>query len=94
VAENATGTPIDKNAYEMAVFDTDKTVKRLLVFEFGAMSAGKSKVVEFNFPDLPCEQISRILVNTSQECASGGVPSTLCVDRLVATSRLPIQFGQ
>jgi hypothetical protein len=94
VAQNGTDAALEKASYEIAVFDAKKQVAKLLIFEFGRLAKGKTKVVEFEFPDLGCKAISRILVNTSPECVAGGQPSLVCLDNLKTTSLSEIAFDQ
>ncbi len=94
VASNRTGTALSKTSYEVAVFDGDGVVTRILVLEFGALSEGKTKVVQFDLADQPCANISRIVVNNISECtAADGSASDLCLSNLVTGSRATIQFG-
>jgi hypothetical protein len=94
VAQNGTDADLEKASYEIAVFDANKQVAKLLIFEFGRLAKGKTKVVEFEFPDLGCKAISRILVNTSPECVAGGQPSLVCLDNLKTNSLSEIAFDQ
>lgn len=94
VAKNDTGAPLDKASYEIAVFDTKNQVARLLIFEFGSLAVGKTKVVEFEYPSLACNGISRILVNTSPECLSEGAASPVCLNGLKTSSLSTVAFDQ
>ena len=94
VATNGTGVALDKASYEIAVFDARKQVAKLLIFEFGRLPIGKTRVVEFEFADLGCKDISRVLVNTSPECVSGGQDTQICLDNLRTGSLSEIQFDQ
>lgn len=94
VAKNDTGAALEKASYEIAVFDSKNQVARLLIFEFGALAMGKTLVREFEYPDLTCANISRILVNTSPECVSGGQASAVCLGSLKTSSLSSIQFNQ
>ena len=94
VATNGTGVALDKASYEIAVFDARKQVAKLLIFEFGRLPSGKTRVVEFEFADLGCKDISRVLVNTSPECVSGGQDTQICLDNLRTGSLSEIQFDQ
>lgn len=95
VANNGTGSAIDKASYEIAVFDGNNQVTRLLIFEFGSLALGKTKVVEFEYPDLKCGSLSRILVNTSPECVvAGASASPVCLADLKTTSLSKIAFNQ
>ncbi|WP_308917904.1 hypothetical protein [Jannaschia sp. LMIT008] len=94
VAVNETDRALDQLAYQAAFFDGTGVVRRLLVLEFGALTPGQTRVVLFNLPDLPCEDVSRILVNDLARCdVAGGEPSVMCLTALDAASRTDIQFG-
>lgn len=94
VASNQSDTALDRAAYEVAVFDTDGVVTRLLVLEFGALVEGKTKVLQFDLAGTGCTAISRIIVNDVAACtATGGAASDVCMTGLAASSRTAIQFG-
>lgn len=73
---------------------TFQTDSKLLVFEFGRLAVGKTKVVEFALAGVGCADISRILVNTAPECVADGAASTICLDALRTTSLSQIVFDQ
>jgi hypothetical protein len=94
VATNATPTGLEKVSYEVAVFDLDGIVKRLLVLEFGWLPSGKTRVVQFDLPEQTCDSISRISVNGAVECASAQGEQTVCRDNALLSTRVrTIQFN-
>jgi len=95
VASNQSDTALDRTAYEVAVFDADGVVTRLLVLEFGVLVEGKTKILQFDLADTPCNAISRIVVNDAAGCteAGGTENAALCMQGLSAASRTAIQFG-
>lgn len=95
VASNHSDTALDRTAYEVAVFDANGVVNRMLVLEFGALVSGKTKILQFDLADTPCADISRIVVNDVAACtrADDGQPSDVCMSGLAASSRTAIQFG-
>ncbi|MFT6223509.1 MAG: hypothetical protein ACJA1F_001353 [Paracoccaceae bacterium] len=93
VATNNTGVALDKTSYEVAVFDKDGVVSRLLILEFGQLQNGKTKVVQFDLADKPCGDISRLLVNSVSECTATDGSTPNCMGGLVTSSRGDIQFG-
>lgn len=95
VATNQSDLAFDRTAYEVGIFDADGAVTRLLVLEFGALIAGKTKILQFDLADSSCASISRIVVNDVAACslARGGGESGFCLGSLVASSRTAIQFG-
>lgn len=94
VASNQSEEALERTAFEMGVFDAEGAVTRLLVLEFGALVAGKTKILQFVLSGTPCASISRIIVNDVAACTrADGAESPLCLDGLVASSRTAIQFG-
>ncbi len=94
VATNRTETALSRAAYEFAVFDMQGVVTRLLVLEFGPLVAGKTKVLQFDLTDMPCEEMSRIVVNGAPACLDDAdAPTDICMSGLETASRAAIQFG-
>jgi hypothetical protein len=94
VATNASATGLERTSYEVAVYDGQGIVTRLLVLEFGFLPSGKTRVVQFDLPEQGCAAISRISVNGPVECASAAGEELVCRDNSVLSSRVPtIQFN-
>ncbi|MGR3366197.1 MAG: hypothetical protein ACU0CC_08860 [Sagittula sp.] len=95
VAENNSGTALDRTEYEVAIFDGEGVVTRLLVLKFGALIDGKTRVLQFELPGAACSDISRIVINDSSACidAETGNEADVCMSALSASSRTAIQFG-
>lgn len=93
VATNAMGLDLDEASYEVAVFDGDGRVQRLLILQFGALTDGRTKVVQFDLAETSCEDISRLLVNSVSECTAADGSSPDCLAALETTSRSDIEFG-
>lgn len=94
VATNSSPVALEKIAYEVAVYNTDGIVQRLLVLEFGWLPSGKTRVVQFDLPEQGCSTISRILVNGPVECATATGEATVCRDNQILSSRVgTIQFN-
>jgi hypothetical protein len=94
VANNGMAAALEKTSFQMAVFDGTGSVTRLIVLDFGALTVGKTKVVQFDIPGQTCAQISRIVVNDVAQCTSaGGAAVPDCLTTLATASRTAIQFG-
>jgi hypothetical protein len=93
VAHNVTGVLLDKASFDVFTFDGQGKVAEALVFEFGRLPAGKTKVVQFDLADQACNAISRLLINDLTECVAEGKSATICIDALKTTTRTPIDFG-
>lgn len=94
VVSNQTDTALDQTSYEVAMFDTDGVVTQIFTLQFGALTAGKTKIQQFELPDTPCGSISRILLNDVVACTTPeATQSPVCMSGLAASSRTAIQFG-
>lgn len=94
VAVNRSDRPLNHASFEVAVFDAQGVVNRLLVLEFGALTANKTKVVQFDIGQMTCDNISRIVVNDLSECTlSDGSEGTFCLTGLETSYRGDIQFS-
>ena len=93
VAQNGTGSVLQKASYDVFTFKSDGKVGQSLVFQFGTFPAGKTKVVQFDLAGQPCSGISRLLINDVTECQVDGADSTVCLDALKTTTRTAIGFG-
>jgi hypothetical protein len=94
VAHNDSETALDRTEYEVAIFDAEGEVSRLLVLKFGALVEGKTRVLQFELPGTTCDGISRIVINTSSACidAATGQQTDFCSTALKPSSRTAIQF--
>lgn len=95
VAVNRLGQGLNEVAYEVAVFDGNGIVSRILVLELGALSDGKTKILQFDLAGQPCANTSRMIVNAVAACTleDGTVAGDVCLSGLAAASRGAIQFG-
>lgn len=91
VATNRTAQSLSEASYEVAVFDANGIVTRILVLAFGALPEGKTRIVQFDIAGQSCENTSRIVVNAVAAC--GTDDPAICLDALTTASRAPIQFG-
>lgn len=88
VATNSAAVSLDKMTYEVAVYDVDAFVKLLLELEFGGLPSGKTRVLQFDVPEMACGTISRILVNKSVECNAAEGAQTICETNQILSSRV------
>jgi hypothetical protein len=93
VAVNRLGVQIDKMAVEIGVFDEKGIFSDMVVFDFGRLPAGKTKVVQYDLPR-QCTSISRLLLNSVKECTGQKDMRQECEDRIRTRSLVNIGFGQ
>lgn len=82
VATNRTGAAIDELSLETVLFDAAGTVDRFALFDFQALPASKTRVRQFDLPDIRCGDIGRVLINGAASCKGQALKGTECMDHL------------
>jgi hypothetical protein len=79
-------------ALDLVVFDRGGTIMRRLAVDVAPVRPAKTSVKVFDIPETTCGAIGSILVNDVIHCrdASGDVAE--CIDRLSASSKLPVSL--
>lgn len=91
VAQNAHSADISSAVYETVLFDGQGRVAKLTLLDFQDLPAGRMRVRQFHFADMPCEDISRILINGAATCEGDGLPSGACgAPSLVSREKMEI----
>lgn len=94
VLQNATGQDIEALSYEIAVFDSEGRLDRMLVLPFGALPSAKTRAMQFDLTETECEGISQVLVNTVAECSAAGAAELDCLAALDTSNLTEVEFGQ
>ena len=94
VARNASQIALDQAEYEVAVFNADNVVTKLLILKFGDFAPDDTKVAQFEIGDLACDAISSIVVNRMVSCTETGTNASvpLCKAGLTTRSLSTIRF--
>ena len=93
LATNGLGKPLDKAAFEIALFNGEGAIERLVALDFKALAAGKTKVLQFDLPAIGCDGIGRVLVNDVVSCTGDGVEPGACLAALATENKSPVTFG-
>lgn len=93
IATNGLERPIDKLGLELVVFNKDGIIDRLMRLDLRRMSAGKTKVQQFDLTDVPCESLSRLHINDVLNCVPPAITGVYCPDLLDLSNRTNVQFG-
>lgn len=93
VAVNNLGALLDKTSIEIGVFDKDNVFSEMVVFDFGRLPMGKTRVVQYDLPR-KCETISRLLLNSFKDCSGATDLKQLCEDSIRTKSQATMAFGQ
>jgi hypothetical protein len=93
LATNNLGGQLDRAAVELALFDANGGIDRIVTLDFKNLSEGKTKVLQFQLAGLQCDGLGRVLVNDISACEGDITPATICLDALETSTRLDITFG-
>lgn len=88
VVTNGTTTDLMQASWEVAVFDDTGTVTRLWVLDFGALPQNRTRVMQFDLADQPCDKVSRISVNDAVDCVGAEGPIGLCREKQGLSSKV------
>lgn len=92
VVVNGLDQAIDDLSFDIVVFDTNETVRMILTLQAGALPAGKTRVRQFDLPQIGCDTISRILMNDVITCAGDGLDPSVCLGKTMVESRHSVGF--
>ena len=90
---NGHAEDIAKAVYETVLFDTEGTVDRLTLFDFGTLPAGRPRVRQFSIQGTRCEDLSRVLINGAHACESDGLGRDACESGLELNTRTSIEVA-
>jgi hypothetical protein len=93
LATNELGGALEQASVEMALFDREGTIDRIVTLDFKALSPGKTKVLQFQLAGLDCDNLGRVLVNDITSCTGQDLASDACLQGLVTTAKPQITFG-
>ncbi|WP_119390938.1 hypothetical protein [Taklimakanibacter lacteus] len=88
--EEKAGKPLQSLKADLIVFGKDGGIAKRLIAEMGPVRTNKTSVKIFAI-DVPCAEISGVLLNDVASCAPEATPES-CLDRLVVSSRLDTRF--
>lgn len=91
VMRNGLESAIDALSLEIVLFGNDGRIASILNLQVGELPLGKTRVKQFRFKS--CADISRILINTVNECRGAGLAPKKCSQKLKTTNRTKVQFG-
>jgi len=94
VSVNESEQSITEATFQAGIFDGGGIVTQLVLFEFGALPAGKTLIVPFTLPSQNCADISRVIVNAVAKCTTDqGETSAICSSGLVTRTLSGIAFS-
>ena len=87
VAANGLAQNVTKVSFEFVIFNDKGTVERLALLDFRDLPAGKSKVRQFDVPDIKCETVKNLLINDATVCEGEGIEKGRCMDGIVTRTK-------
>ncbi len=92
VFDNPDGPALENLQMDLILFDQAGVIARRLAVDTGPLRAAKTSVKLFDIPDLPCNEIRRILVNEVLDCRDAAGLHDDCIERLTLSSRADAQL--
>ncbi|WP_424830450.1 hypothetical protein [Ruegeria sp.] len=92
LVENTHSEDIDGAVYETVLFGAEGQVALLTLLDFEDLPAKRPRVRQFQFQDMVCNQITRILINGAQVCEHKGGIEDACTSGLKLRSRLETEM--
>lgn len=92
LAQNKTGSDIEKAVFETVVFDTTGTVVKLSLFDFQSLPSQRPRVRQFDVRSMNCENLGQALINGTSSCLIDGTQSDLCETSLKLDSRIDVEL--
>ncbi|MHA7772614.1 hypothetical protein [Roseibium sp. M-1] len=93
IATNGLERSMDQLGLEMVAFNKDGLVDQFLRLKFSRISAGKTKVLQFDLAGKSCDSLSRLHINDVMNCVPPSITDVYCPDLLDLGNRTPIEFG-
>lgn len=93
IANNGLGGELSSVAFELVLFNKANVVNRITIVNFKDLPAGKTKVRQFDFSEVDCADLGRVLINDATECAGAGIEPGACIRRLETKTQTAITFG-
>lgn len=82
VFRNGLGEPIKDLVLELVVFDQADLVDRFVLVKSGSLPKGKTRVRQFDFANLACAKVAKMLINEVKVCEGGRLEPEQCMSRL------------
>lgn len=93
VVDNQTAQPLKDLTVDTYLFDKAGVILRGLALQFADVPSGRATVVPFELPDLPCADVSRVLLNKVTSCtAADGAAVEGCANLLKVSTRAEVTF--
>ncbi len=93
VATSTLDASIAQLSTELVIFNSSGLVSRMTTVDLRDVPSGRTRVRQFDFPDLSCGDLSRVLINDIVACDGDGLEPTICMSSLRTRSASPVDLG-
>lgn len=90
--QNNSGQAFQSYKLDLVVFDADGVIARQLMVETAPLAAGKTVVKAFPVKDMPCKEISQLLLNDVPQCSGSDGAQKSCTAITTVSTRTQIKF--
>jgi hypothetical protein len=84
--------PVEDMALELVLFDWNGATERFVVVRTGPIPEGRSRVRQYDMPDLDCTLLGSVLLNDISECNGPGLNPGVCLDQVAVASKAAATF--
>lgn len=88
VAMNGLGGDLSALVLEAVIFTLEGEVERLALLDFQDLPQARSRVRQFDLPDLACAQVGQVLINAVNACSGPDLTAEICGATITLRSRL------
>ena len=92
VVNNRTPDSLKELRIDVILFDKAQVILRRVALSFLDVRSGRTKVVLFDFPDLACDNVGKLLVNEIMGCNGAAGAISTCADALAVSTRASAGF--
>ena len=90
--QNGHAADITQAVFEAVLFDSEGRVNRMTLFDFGDLPSARPRVRQFVISGLPCQGLSRVLINGAETCSGDGLVEDACIQGLDLRSRTAVEI--
>lgn len=90
---NSLGNDLRQATFELALFTKAGMISRMTVVDFKDLPIRKTKVRQYDLSNLQCDDVGRVLVNTSTACTGDGLEADACIRHLKTETGTGVIFG-
>lgn len=92
VIQNKTGTALGNLDLELVLFDEEQRIIKTVSLGAGALPEEKSRVSQIDLPELGCDALGQLMLNTITKCEGEALTPDICLSISKTRSRADIEL--